>query len=65
MTNSISGHREARSRNKKVLPDQGVTRVFIDSKTYIIIKKGQDPEERKAAYLHRIFLQEKRDKKSK
>ena len=63
MTNSISGHRETRSRNKKVLPDQGVMKVFpdmgvtrvqIDHKTEIWIKEWQDPQERKDAFLKRL-----------
>lgn len=56
MTNSISGHREARSRNKKVLPDQGVIPVIIDHKTVIYIKQGQDPEERKRIHLARVEI---------
>lgn len=68
MIDTLKGRHEEKAiirRIKKVSPDQGLIPVRINTKTVIFVKKGQDPQERKEAYLHRVFLQDQRDKKSR
>ncbi|MEI6567638.1 MAG: hypothetical protein WCR20_13255 [Verrucomicrobiota bacterium] len=50
---------------KKILPDHEEIPVRINAKTTLLLKPGQDPEERKAMYLERVWRQEQREKSSK
>jgi hypothetical protein len=65
MIDTIAGRRREKSRIKALSPDMGVIPVVINAKTTIWIKEGQDPEERRAMYLERIWRQEQADKKTK
>ncbi len=68
MIDTLAGRHEEKKKIrhiKKQSPDQGEVPVKINAKTTIWIKRGQDPEVRKAMYLERIWRQEQADKSSK